>query len=105
MNLGIRDAAALAEVLGTARQNGEDLGSAAVLNRYQRWRQPENWAILAFTDLLDRCFSNQLWPVVIIRRLGLHLLANIDWGKHLSLRLMTGLAGRIPLIATKAKDL
>jgi 2-octaprenyl-6-methoxyphenol hydroxylase len=99
MNLGIRDAAALAEILATAHQQGEDFGSAQVLQRYQNWRQPENWAILAFTDFLDRFFSTNLWPVVFLRRIGLRILENIPGGKHLSLRLMTGLAGRIPKVA------
>jgi 2-octaprenyl-6-methoxyphenol hydroxylase len=99
MNLGIRDAAALAEILVAAHQQGEDLGSAQVLQRYQNWRQPENWAILAFTDFLDRFFSTDLWPVVMTRRIGLRLLENIPVVKHLSLRLMTGLAGRIPKVA------
>ncbi len=99
MNLGIRDAAALAEILANAQQKGEDLGSPQVLKRYQNWRQPENWAILAFTDFLDRGFSTNFWPIVATRRIGLRLLQNIPGVKHLSLRLMTGLAGRLPKIA------
>jgi 2-octaprenyl-6-methoxyphenol hydroxylase len=99
MNLGIRDAAALAEILANAHEKGEDLGSPQVLKRYQNWRQPENWAILAFTDFLDRFFSTNFWPIVATRRIGLRLLENIPGGKHLSLRLMTGLAGRLPKIA------
>jgi 2-octaprenyl-6-methoxyphenol hydroxylase len=96
MNLGIRDAAALAEILTTAVRAGEDIGSLGVLQRYQRWRQPENWAILAFTDFLDRLFSNHWWPIVVVRRLGLRVLQRSYWLRHWSLRLMTGQAGRIP---------
>jgi 2-octaprenyl-6-methoxyphenol hydroxylase len=99
MNLGIRDAAALAEILANAHEKGEDLGSPQVLKRYQNWRQPENWAILAFTDFLDRFFSTNFWPIVATRRIGLRLLENMPGLKHLSLRLMTGLAGRLPKIA------
>ncbi len=99
MNLGIRDAAALAEILIVAHQAGEDIGSDAVLKRYTRWRKPENWAILAFTDFLDRMFSTRLLPIVIIRRMGLFLLDRIPGCKYLALRLMTGLAGRIPQVA------
>ncbi len=99
MNLGIRDAAALAEILIAAERAGEDIGSNAVLNRYTRWRKPENWAILAFTDFLDRLFSTRLFPIVIIRRVGLFLLDRIPGCKYLALRLMTGLAGKIPLVA------
>jgi 2-octaprenyl-6-methoxyphenol hydroxylase len=54
---------------------------------------------LVFTDFLDRFFSTNFWPIVAIRRVGLRLLENIPGFKHLSLRLMTGLAGRLPKIA------
>nr|WP_041548561.1 FAD-dependent hydroxylase [Chamaesiphon minutus] len=99
MNLGIRDAAALAEILVAAHQAGEDIGSKAVLQRYANWRKPENWVILAFTDFLDRMFSTSLMPIVIIRRCGLFLLDRIPGFKYLALRLMTGLAGKIPQVA------
>jgi 2-octaprenyl-6-methoxyphenol hydroxylase len=105
MNLGIRDAAALAEILVAAQQAGEDIGSKAVLQRYAQWRKPENWVILAFTDVLDRMFSTRLLPIVIVRRLGLFLLDRIPAFKYLALRLMTGLAGKIPQVANQAADL
>ncbi len=99
LNLGIRDAVALAEILVAADRAGEDIGSESVLKRYTRWRKPENWAILAFTDFLDRMFSTRLLPIVIIRRLGLFLLDRIPGCKYLALKLMTGLAGKIPQVA------
>lgn len=99
MNLGIRDAAALAEILLAAAQAGEDIGSSSVLQRYTQWRKPENWVILAFTDFLDRMFSTRILPIVIIRRLGLFLLDRLPGFKYLALRLMTGLAGKIPKVA------
>jgi 2-octaprenyl-6-methoxyphenol hydroxylase len=102
MNLGIRDAAALAEILVAAHQAGEDIGSDAVLKRYTNWRKPENWAILAFTDFLDRMFSTRLLPIVMIRRMGLFLLDRIPGCRYLALRLMTGLAGKIPQVARSA---
>jgi 2-octaprenyl-6-methoxyphenol hydroxylase len=99
MNLGIRDAAALAEILVAADRAGEDIGSRKVLQRYVNWRKPENWVILAFTDFLDRMFSTQLLPIVIIRRFGLFLLDRVPGFKYIALRLMTGLAGKIPQVA------
>ncbi len=98
MNLGIRDAAALAEVILTAHAQGEDIGSLVVLDRYQRWRKLENWSILAFTDFLDRMFSNHWWPIIVVRRFGLQVLQRVPPLKHFSLRLMTGLAGRLPAL-------
>jgi 2-octaprenyl-6-methoxyphenol hydroxylase len=62
LNMGIRDAAALAAVLAQARDRGEDLGSLPVLRRYHRWRWWENWLVLVMTDVLNRSFSNQWGP-------------------------------------------
>uniref|UniRef100_B8HUD3 Ubiquinone biosynthesis hydroxylase, UbiH/UbiF/VisC/COQ6 family n=1 Tax=Cyanothece sp. (strain PCC 7425 / ATCC 29141) TaxID=395961 RepID=B8HUD3_CYAP4 len=99
LNLGIRDAAALAEVLQTAHQRGEDIGSQAVLRRYQNWRNWENWATLAFTDFLDRLFSNQCFPLVVGRRLGLRVMQKLPFLRIAALRFMAGLSGRVPQIA------
>lgn len=98
LNLGIRDAAALAQILSEAHLRGEDIGDMRVLKRYERWRQKENLAILAFTDFLDRMFSNSWWPLVTVRRWGLWFLRNIYPFKILSLKLMTGFWGRRPAL-------
>ncbi len=97
--MGIRDAAALAQVLQDAVKQGEDIGNLQVLKRYERWRRLENWTILGFTDLLDRMFSNSWLPLVATRRLGLWMLRTIQPVKSLVLRLMTGLLGRTPQLA------
>lgn len=99
MNLGVRDAAALAEVIRTAHHRGEDFASLKVLKRYERWRMVENVIVLAFTDCLDRLFSNRILPIVGLRRLGLWILGNIQPIKTQILRLMLGLTGRAPQIA------
>jgi 2-octaprenyl-6-methoxyphenol hydroxylase len=99
MNLGIRDAAALAQVLTQAQQRGQDIGSLKILRRYERWRRLETLAILMFTDVLDRLFSNNWWWLRRLRRLGLWGMNRIWLVRHLSLRLMTGLSGRLPDLA------
>ncbi|MHC5770091.1 MAG: FAD-dependent hydroxylase [Nostoc sp.] len=96
LNMGIRDAAALAQVLQTAQQQKKDLGSLAVLKRYDRWRRYENWVMLAFTDILNRSFSNHWLPMVRLRRLLLRLIIYWSFPRRLLLRLMTGLWGRQP---------
>jgi 2-octaprenyl-6-methoxyphenol hydroxylase len=100
MNLGIRDAAALAQILTAAHQQGEDIGDIFVLKRYERWRKTENLTILGMTDFLDRMFSNNWLPVVAIRRLGLWMLRHISPVKIYVLQLMTGLRGRPPKLAS-----
>ncbi|MGK7890030.1 MAG: FAD-dependent hydroxylase [Leptolyngbyaceae cyanobacterium] len=99
MNLGIRDAAALAQVLTTAHQQGQDIGSLAVLNRYEQWRWWENLAILGFTDTLDRTFSSNWRPLKTARRLVLRLMRQQRWLKTMALWVMTGGLGRSPHLA------
>lgn len=100
MNLGIRDAAALAQVIKTADQRGEDVGSLKTLQRYERWRKLENLTILGFTDFLDRFFSNTVLPIVWLRRRGLQMMAAVRPLRFLALKLMTGMSGKFPTIAT-----
>ncbi len=101
INMGIRDAAALAQVLQTAHQQGEDISTLKVLKRYERWRKWENLVILGFTDLLDRTFSNNILAIVLLRRLGLGVLQTVLPIKSFALKLMTGLTGRVPKLAQR----
>lgn len=96
LNLGIRDAAALAEILTETFCRQGDLGDLSVLRRYDRWRRWENWLILGVTDTLNRLFSNRLWLLVLFRRLGLEGLRQAPPLRRLLLRLMTGQQGRLP---------
>jgi 2-octaprenyl-6-methoxyphenol hydroxylase len=99
LNLGIRDAAALAQVLTAALEKGEDIGAIEVLKSYEKWRKKENLVILGFTDFLDRFFSNNWLPILWVRRWGLWLLREVPPLKVFALQLMTGLRGRIPELA------
>jgi 2-octaprenyl-6-methoxyphenol hydroxylase len=104
VNLGFRDAAALAQVIQTAHQQGQDFGALHVLRQYERWRTWENLTILGFTDLLDRLFSNNWLPIVVLRRFGLLTLQAVPPIKQLALRLMTGLLGRAPALARQSES-
>ena len=99
LNMGIRDATALAEVVVNAVRSGEDFGSLAVLKRYERWRRTENWFTLSLTDFLNRSFSNRFWPLLVSRRIGILVLDSVRPLKRLILRLMTGFFGRLPVRA------
>jgi len=101
LNMGIRDAAALAQVLQEAHQQGEDIGNIKVLQRYEQWRKRENLAILGFTDFLNRTFSSNWFPIIAIRRFGLWMLRKIHPLKVQALQLMTGLKGRPPQLARR----
>lgn len=71
LNMGLKDAAALAEVLVEAMRLGEDIGAATVLDRYARWRRFDNAALAAGFDGFVRLFSNDLAPVRLARDLGI----------------------------------
>jgi 2-octaprenyl-6-methoxyphenol hydroxylase len=94
LNLGLRDAAALAEVVAAALGEGGDPGGPAVLARYAAWRDRDQRLVSRATDTLVRLFSNRLAPLVLGRDLGLlafDLLPPVKryFGNH-----AMGLAGR-----------
>lgn len=128
INLGIRDAAALVAIIqktviqnpviqnpviqktampNTVMQNTvmyktigphANLGSLSVLKQYEQWRMWENLVVLGLTDTLTRVFSNQILPIVILRRVSLLILQHVPPIRSVVLRLMQGLTGRSPRI-------
>ena len=98
-NLGIRDAAALAETIVDAARLGLDTGSVAALARYARWRRMDNFAMLAATDGLNRLFSNDIAPIALGRRLGLAAVNRVPGLKRLFMRHAMGELGERPRLA------
>lgn len=76
-NLGVKDIAALADVLGDARGVGLDIGHLTVLQNYQRWRRFDSASLALGTDLLNRLFSNDIAPLRIARDLGMNAVGKI----------------------------
>jgi 2-octaprenyl-6-methoxyphenol hydroxylase len=74
LNLGFKDAAALAEIIVEAARLGLDPGSLAVLQRYEQWRRFDTVQMGVTTDLLNRLFSNDLAPLRAIRDIGLGIV-------------------------------
>jgi 2-octaprenyl-6-methoxyphenol hydroxylase len=74
LNLGFRDVAALAETVVEAHRLGLDIGSPAVLERYQRWRRFDTFEMGAVTDILNRLFSNDNPVLRLVRDVGLGLV-------------------------------
>ena len=96
LNLGLRDVAALAEVLVDARRLGLDLGGGATLERYARWRRFDNTVLIAATDGLNRLFSNDIAPVRLARGLGLAAVDRLAPLKRLFMRHAMGTLGELP---------
>jgi len=96
LNMGLKDVAALAEVIVDAARLGLDPGSLAVLERYQRWRRFDTVAMGVATDGLNRLFSNQSDVLRFVRDLGLGVVDRLPALKHLFIREAAGLVGEVP---------
>ena len=96
LNLGLRDVAALAEVLILARRRGEDIGAADVLERYQAWRRFDVTALALGMDAINRLFSNDNPVLRGIRDLGLGLVNGMPGLRRSFIRRAAGLTGNLP---------
>jgi 2-octaprenyl-6-methoxyphenol hydroxylase len=96
LNMGLKDVAALAEVIVDAARLGLDPGSAGVLDRYQRWRRFDTMAMGLATDGLNRLFSNRSDVLRLVRDVGLGLVDRVPNLKHLFIREAAGLVGEVP---------
>lgn len=96
LNLGLRDVAALAEVLAAARRRGQDIGAPDVLAAYQRWRRFDATLLAAATDGLNRLFSNDNPALRLARDLGLGLAGRTAPLRRGLIREAAGLSGALP---------
>jgi len=99
LNIGIRDIAALAELIVDARRLGLDIGDHGVLEQYQRWRRPDALLLAAVTDGLNRLFSNTIEPVRLFRDVGLSMVNQLPPLKRLLMQHAMGMLGERPRLA------
>jgi 2-octaprenyl-6-methoxyphenol hydroxylase len=95
-NLGIRDAAALAEVCGEAKRVGLDIGALTTLRRYEGWRKFDSLSLAAGTEVFNRLFSNDIEPLRKLRGLGISLVNKIGPARRLFMRQAGGDVGDPP---------
>lgn len=93
-NLGLRDVAALAQVVVDAHRRGEDFGQMSVLNEYRQWRRKDTARTLLMTDGLVRSFSTDFTPAALVRNVGLLALDAIPFMKRILTRQAMGLNGK-----------
>ncbi len=96
LNLGLRDVAALTEILEEAKSLGLDLAHPEGMTRYERWRRADNLLMAGVTDILNRLFSNDLAPVRLARDMGLALVNRMPPLKKLLMRHAMGTVGDLP---------
>ena len=96
LNLGLKDAAALAQVLVEATRIGEDIGSSAVLERYAQWRRVDTVAILASSDLFVRLFANDNPLLRVARGVGMSVVNRIGPARRFFMHEAGGATGDLP---------
>jgi 2-octaprenylphenol hydroxylase len=99
VNLGLLDAATLAEVVTAAWRAGRDPGMLQVLRRYERWRRGDNLLMMAAMDGLNRLFSNAQPPLQWARNLGLALMNRAGPARRALMRHAMGFGADLPATA------
>ncbi|MEM9059191.1 MAG: UbiH/UbiF/VisC/COQ6 family ubiquinone biosynthesis hydroxylase [Pseudomonadota bacterium] len=103
MNMGLRDVAALTQVLAEAARRGEDIGSVDVLRRYEQWRRFDATALALGMDALNRLFSTGAGPAQALRNIGLGLVGGLGGARRLFMAEASGRSGAVPrLLAGQA---
>jgi 2-octaprenyl-6-methoxyphenol hydroxylase len=96
LNLGLRDVAALTEVVADATRLGLDIGCGVVLARYERWRRTDSAMSAAAFDALNSLFSNDWTLLRTARDAGLRLVDRMPGLKQLLVTEAAGLTGQVP---------
>ena len=96
LNAGMRDIAALAEVIIDATRRGEDIGSPNVLGRYEQWRRFDNTTLAIATDTFNRLFSNDNAGLRGLRNIGMGMVNAIPGLRRSFIREAAGLTGTLP---------
>ena len=99
VNIGLLDAAALAQVIIEADRKGQDIGSIQVLKEYEKMRRNENLKMMTLMDIFYRVFSNKILPLKVLRNMGLGLAERVTPAKNKVMRLAMGLEGNLPKLA------
>lgn len=102
VNLGLLDAAALAETVHDAAVAGGDIGAPRVLRRYERWRKGDNLQMMLAMDGFKRLFGSGMPPLRLARNLGLDLADAATPLKNAIIRRAMGLRGDLPRLARQA---
>lgn len=95
-NLGLKDVAALAQIIFEAISAGENPGDLSVLEKYVQWRNKEQKMVKWFTTSLLHIFADQIIPLAWLRGLGMCGLEATPMLKKRIAKIAMGLTGRLP---------
>lgn len=99
VNLGLLDAAALAETLLAGRREREDPGALRLLRRYERWRKSESQILSTAIDGFDRLLAHGHGPVSRLAQRGLGWVNSLPEIKRVFIRRALGVEGELPAAA------
>ncbi len=99
VNLGLLDAAALAETIMQARAQGKNIASLTTLRKYERWRRADNSLMMYSMSGFKNLFSNEQTELSFVRNAGLNLVNGLGPVKNKLMRHALGLEGDLPEMA------
>jgi len=99
LNLGLLDAASLAEVLSDAKEKGRDFTAQHSLRKYERWRKSHNTQMMHTVEKLQRIFSSESTTLRLLANRGFDLVDNSKLAKRWFINMATGLSGDNPRMA------
>jgi 2-octaprenyl-6-methoxyphenol hydroxylase len=86
LNMGLRDAADIADIVGTAMSSGEDIGAAPVLARFEKARRSDISSRTFAIDMANRSLLSDLLPVQLLRGVGMQLMGSVGPLRRLAMR-------------------
>ena len=95
-NLGLKDAAALSEIILDAARLGLDIGTLDVLQKYERWRRFDSLVMSFAMDGLNRLFSNDIAPLRFLRDVGIGIVDAVGPARRFFMRHAGGDVGKLP---------
>lgn len=97
-NLGLKDVAALAQILVESKNLGLDIGDRIVLERYAAWRRTDTMMVALACDGFVRLFSNDFGPVRFIRNIGMGIADKLSPIRNFLIKNAGGAMGDLPLL-------
>lgn len=105
VNIGLLDAAALAETLLKAVNSGKNIADLNTLAAYEKSRRRHNQLMMQVMDSFYRVFSNDIGPLKVVRNIGLSVAGHLGPARKKVMDFAMGLEGPLPALARKEKIL
>ena len=99
VNMGLLDAASLADVISAAYRQGQDFASDEVLRRYNRWRKADNWPWIQGIEWMQACFASNHMTIQATRALGMRTVDRLAFVKKYLMYYAVGRRSGLPLLA------